>query len=87
MIADLQRKLITLTNSEDALFLQRYFKTGQGEYGEGDLFRGIRVPVLRRLSKEFLTIRACQQFCVNGFFGLLQNRHSVFKNYTELIQC
>jgi len=28
---------------------------------------------------------ACQPVCVNGFFGLLQNRHSVFENYAELI--
>lgn len=31
----------------------RFFKSGPGEYGEGDRFRGIRVPVLRSLVREF----------------------------------
>ena len=41
--------LEALSNSEAALFARRYFKTGPGEYAEGDLFRGIRVPVLRKM--------------------------------------
>ena len=56
MLTELRHKLIALTNPEDAMFLHRFFKTGPGQYGEGDLFRGIRVPVLRRLSKEYQLI-------------------------------
>jgi 3-methyladenine DNA glycosylase AlkD len=51
MIEAIQNQLVSLSNAEDGAFLQRFFKTGPGQYGEGDLFRGIRVPVLRRLSK------------------------------------
>ncbi len=50
MLEEIQRQLIRLSNAEDGEFLQRFFKTGPGQYGEGDRFRGIRVPVLRRLS-------------------------------------
>ncbi len=36
-----------------AVDLQWFFKTGPGEYGEGDLFVGIRMPDIRRVCKEF----------------------------------
>ena len=50
-VAMIRHNLEALSNPGDALFAQRFFKTGPGEYGEGDLFRGIRVPVLRKLSR------------------------------------
>lgn len=50
---EVQEVLSSLGDSSTASFLQRYFKTGPGEYGDGDFFRGIRVPVLKRLAKEF----------------------------------
>ena len=42
-----------LGDGERAWVLQRFFKTGQGEYGEGDTFVGLRVPEIRKLAKEY----------------------------------
>ena len=45
--------LVELSNPEIAQHSQRFFKTGKGEYGYGDKFLGIRVPVLRKHVKIF----------------------------------
>ena len=56
MVKEIQARMINLSNADDARFLQRYFKTGPGQYGEGDLFRGIRLPELRKLSRLYRAI-------------------------------
>jgi len=43
-------------DKERALNLSRFFKTGKGEYGEGDKFLGLTVPTCRILVKELLDI-------------------------------
>ncbi|MGK5084012.1 DNA alkylation repair protein [Bdellovibrionota bacterium FG-1] len=45
--------LHALANSEKATLLQRFFKTGKGQYAEGDRFLGVMAPEMRRLTKQF----------------------------------
>lgn len=52
-VTDIQSRLISLGDPAIARHSQRFFKTGPGEYGEGDRFRGIRVPQIRAVAKEF----------------------------------
>jgi 3-methyladenine DNA glycosylase AlkD len=52
-LSALQAELRELADPEDTTNLLRFFKTGPGEYGEGDRFLGIRVPILRRLSRSY----------------------------------
>jgi 3-methyladenine DNA glycosylase AlkD len=51
---------------EDAVFLQRYFKTGPGEYGEGDVFIGVRVPAVRALARQSRSMPVDQAFELLG---------------------
>ena len=49
--AAIQSELETHVNPEKREYLPRFFKTGKGEYGEGDKFLGIVVPDVRRVAK------------------------------------
>jgi 3-methyladenine DNA glycosylase AlkD len=55
-VKEIQKKLKELRNEEKAKKHQSFFKTGPGEYGEGDIFVGVTVPELRKLAKEYKTI-------------------------------
>ena len=50
---DFKDKLAQHASDADAIFLQRFFKTAPGEYGEGDIFIGARVPMTRKVCRDF----------------------------------
>jgi len=52
-VQEISQTLRSLGNRGIAEHSQRFFKTGKGQYGEGDCFLGIRVPVLREHAKKF----------------------------------
>lgn len=51
-LATLRAQLRAMASAETAATLQRFFQTGPGQYGEGDVFLGIRVPALRALARQ-----------------------------------
>jgi 3-methyladenine DNA glycosylase AlkD len=48
---EVRRLLRQRASPEKAAFLPRFFKTGPGEYGEGDRFYGVVVPDCRRIAR------------------------------------
>jgi len=54
--AALKQELFQISDSEKAAFLPYFFKTGKGQYGEGDKFIGVVVPKLRAMVKKYKTL-------------------------------
>lgn len=52
-LSEIRKEILKQKNPNQAINLQRFFKTGNGEYGEGDIFYGIKVPVQRIIAKKF----------------------------------
>jgi 3-methyladenine DNA glycosylase AlkD len=62
-------------NVSDAVFLQRFFKTGPGEYVEGDRFLGIRVPQTRKIASSYqdrLSIKELDSLLANRWHEVRQ---------------
>lgn len=51
-MSTIQEELLALKNPERAEHSMRFFKTGAGQYGEGDLFLGLTVPLQRQIAKK-----------------------------------
>jgi 3-methyladenine DNA glycosylase AlkD len=73
MLSQLISEIHSKANPEKAKLLQRYFKTGKGEYGEGDVFLGLTVPILRELSKKYydsISLKEIEELLDNKYHEL-----------------
>jgi 3-methyladenine DNA glycosylase AlkD len=52
-LTEIKKDIKKNANPQKAELLQRFFKTGPGEYGQGDIFLGIMVPVQRSIAKKY----------------------------------
>ena len=56
MIEEIKKEIRENADAEKAELLQRFFKTGKGEYGEGDVFLGVMVPYSRAIAKKYFNM-------------------------------
>lgn len=52
-LTELRKSIKSLASPDIANTMQWFFKTGMGEYGEGDVFAGLKVPTQRKIAREF----------------------------------
>jgi 3-methyladenine DNA glycosylase AlkD len=64
----LRARLRAAADPSSVAILQRFFKTGRGEYAEGDVFLGVKVPALRSMCRD------CGVVSDRDLLGLLRSR-------------
>ena len=66
---EVRKELRKHASPEKAKVLQRFFRTGPGDYGEGDIFLGLKVPETRVVAKKFssLSLPEVEKLLESGF--------------------
>ena len=94
----LMSEIMGLADAEQAANLSRFFKTGSGQYGEGDRFLGIKVPVTRQVVKEcwkecsWTDLDEClaseyHEVRLAGLLALVQRFHHAKRDAAEQQRC
>ena len=63
-VIEIRRPPPSLSLDGFAAILARFFKTGPGQYGEGDRFIGVKVPTTRKVAKEFKSLPLPEVECL-----------------------
>ena len=95
-------ELQSISSAKDSIILSRFFKTGKGEYGEGDKFLGVRVPKTRFVVKKhinettiadinILTLSEWHEVRLAGFLLLIEKfkvacKENDLKKQEEIVQ-
>ena len=82
MVKNWQEELLKIANPEKIKIFMSFFKTGKGEYGEGDKFIGLSVPENRNIAKKYHTLdfelidqmlqHEIHEFRLSGFLALVE---------------
>jgi len=94
MLNNLIKEVESLRNMDKAKIFQKFFRTGMGDYGEGDIFLGLSVPECRKIANKYdIQISEIEQLIKSKFheerlialFELLklyqQNKEEKFINF------
>jgi 3-methyladenine DNA glycosylase AlkD len=74
MFESISKDILSLEDKDRADHSQRFFKTGKGEYGEGDVFLGLSVPLQRSIAKQYYATAS-----YNDVIRLLSSQYHEFR--------
>lgn len=73
------KKFKEISDKQTAIQTQKFFKTGKGEYGEGDIFLGIRVPIIRKMVDQY------QDITIQDNIDLLYSKYHEIRMFAVLM--
>lgn len=82
MLKELIKEIKSKENKDKTEVFQIFFKTGKGEYGEGDVFIGLSVPIQRQIAKKYF-----KEISLQDLQNLIENKIHEFRCISLFILC